>query len=140
MTPTLGRFENTFNVDLENELVRHLKDLDNRFLPVNKKEFLTLAYDLAEHFKLQHQFSKTKKTAGNKFYCGFINRHPEFSLRSAQSTNLQRAQGFNKKQVEAFFEKLENLMEKYSFSPSRIFNCDETGVSVVHSNALKVLS
>lgn len=140
MTPTLGRFENTFNVDLENELVGHLKDLDNRFLPVNKKEFLTLAYDLAEHFKLQHQFSKTKKTAGNKFYCGFINRHPEFSLRSAQSTSLQRAQGFNKKQVEAFFEKLENLMEKYSFSPSRIFNCDETGVSVVHSNALKVLS
>lgn len=31
-------------------------------------------------------------------------------------------------------------MDKYSFPPCDIFNCDETGISVVHTNTLKVLS
>lgn len=140
MEASMGRFKLTFSDELENELVNYLKHLDNCFLPLNKTELLTLAYDLAEHFKLPHQFNKSKKIAGNKFYRGFIKRHPEFSLRCAQSTSMQRAQGFNKEQVNAFFAKLEELMEKYSFPPSKIFNCDETGVSVVHSNNLKVLS
>lgn len=39
MTPTLGRFENTFNVDLENELVGHLKDLNNLFYQSTKRNF-----------------------------------------------------------------------------------------------------
>lgn len=98
----MGRFKQTFDDELEGELVSYLKYLDSCFLPVNKTEFLKLAYALAEHFKLPHRFNKIKKTAGNKFYRGFIKRHPEFSLRCAQSTSLQRAQGFNKEQVDAF--------------------------------------
>lgn len=140
ITPSMGGFKQTFDNELEGELVSHLKYLDSCFLPVNKTELLKLVYDLAEYFKLPHQFNTTKKTAGNKFYRGFIKRHPEFSLRCAQSTSLQRAQGFNKEQVDSFFDKLEELMNKYSFPPTKIFNCDETGVSVVHSNSQKVLS
>ena len=31
-------------------------------------------------------------------------------------------------------------MNKYSFKPSKIFNADKTGVSVVHKNKFKVLA
>lgn len=69
-----------------------------------------------------------------------MRRHQELSLRTAESTSLQRAAGFNKAQVDRFFDKLFSLIEKYKFSPSSIFNADETGVSVLHSNEQKVMS
>ena len=140
MTATMGRFKKTLSDDIEIELVNHLKDLDNRLLPVTKPEFLSLVYQLVEHMKIPHQFNKNKRKAGNKFYVEFIKRHPEFSLRCAESTSLQRAVGFNRSQVNLFFSKYEELVNKFSFPPNRIFNCDETGVSVVHENSLKVLS
>ncbi|PSN31341.1 hypothetical protein C0J52_24730 [Blattella germanica] len=67
MGPSMGRFTRTFDEDLETELVKHLKYLEDCFLPLNKTELLTLAYDLAEHLKLPRQFNKTNKIAGNKF-------------------------------------------------------------------------
>ncbi|KAB0790390.1 hypothetical protein PPYR_15238, partial [Photinus pyralis] len=79
-------------------------------------------------------------TADLDFYYDFLKRHQDLTLRTAESTSLQRASGFNKQQVDRFFDKLYELMNKYSFAPSRIFNCDETGVSCVHTNQLKVLS
>ncbi|PSN56006.1 hypothetical protein C0J52_13718 [Blattella germanica] len=135
IAPSLGRFKETFDKDLEDELVSYLKYLDSCFLPVNKSELLKLVYDLAEHFKLPHQFNKAKKTAGDSFYRRFIIRHPEFSFRFARSTNQQRDQDFNQ---DAFFDKLEELTNKFSFSPNKIFHCDETVVSIVHSKSQKM--
>jgi hypothetical protein len=53
---------------------------------------------------------------------------------------VQRAEGFNKLQVELVFDKLSKLTGKHHFPPSRIFNADETGVSCVHQNVAKVLT
>lgn len=72
-----------------------------------------------------------------------MKRHEVLRLRSSASTSLQRAAGFNKEQVGRFFEKLTEfteLMGKYSFEHSKIFNAYETGVSCVHLNKLKVVS
>ena len=49
------------------------------------------------------------------------------------------AVGFNKPQVDRFFNMLTELTEKHNFLASRIYNPDETGVSCFHKN-LKVLS
>lgn len=140
MHPQLGRFKRTFSIELESHLIDHLKDLDNKMMPMNKDEFLRFAYELAEHLKIPHQFNNEKRKAGKKFYYEFMSRHSEISLRTAQSTSMQRAIGFNKHQVELFFDKYEQLLTKLTPSPMKIFNCDETGVSVVHENAVKVLS
>ena len=69
-----------------------------------------------------------------------MKRHPELSLRTAESTSSQRGVGFNRPQVSRFFEKLGELQTRYNFPASRIFNADETGVSCVHRNDTKVLS
>ena len=55
MQPKLGRFTNTFSAEYEQVLVDHIKDLSNRCMPLMKKEFLKLAYDLAEVMKIPHR-------------------------------------------------------------------------------------
>jgi len=56
----LDRFTNTFPLEYENQLINHVKNLANRCLPLMKKKFLKLAYDLAVELKLPHCFN-TKK-------------------------------------------------------------------------------
>lgn len=77
----------------------------------------------------------TKKSAGKHFYYDFIKRHPDLSLRRTESTNLMRAIGFNRPQVERFCNNFECMYEKHNFGPSDIYNCDETGVSTVQKQA-----
>lgn len=136
----LGRFTRTFSSEYEEQLVNHVKDLANRCLPLMKKEFLKLAYDLAVDLKLPHRFNTEKGLAGKHFYCDFMARHDsDLSLRTLESTNLMRAVGFNKPQVELFYNNLEKLMNQFNFSPSNIYNCDETGISCVQKHQ-KVLA
>lgn len=108
--------------------------MTSRCLPLTKKEFLQLAYDLAVELKLPHRFNTEKQTAGKHFYYDFMTRHPNLSLRTPESTSLMQAVGFNKPQVERFFENVVNLTNKYNFSPSNIYNRGETGVSCVQKH------
>jgi transposase len=82
LQPKMGRFTNTFSPEYEQVLVEHVKDLANRCMPLMKKEFLKLAYDLAEAMKIPHRFNKEKQTAGKHFYYDFMQRHPYISLRA----------------------------------------------------------
>ena len=104
-----------------------------------KKEFLTLAFDLANSIKIPHRFNKEKATAGKHFYYDFMQRHPDISLRAPELSSMMRAVGFNKTQVDIFYNNLEKLITLHKFSPSNIYNCDETRVSCVHKHQ-KVLA
>ncbi|GBP19771.1 Pogo transposable element with KRAB domain [Eumeta japonica] len=143
LTPKIGRFTKTFSPEYEETLVEHVKNLSNRCLPLMKKEFLKLAFDLAETLKIPHRFNKDKGLAGKYFYYDFMQRHPDISLRTPKLTSMMRAVGFNKPQVDLFYDNLEKLMTQYKFEPSHIYNCDETGVSCVQKHqkviALKAL-
>lgn len=139
-TENRGTFQRTFEENHEKILYNHVKALDSQLMPLSKVEFLKLAYQLAEKLKINHRFNKEKQMAGKDFYYHFMSRHQDLRLRTAESTSLQRAVGFSKDQVTGFFDKLTELMDKHKFSPSKIFNVDETGVSCVHTNSLKVMS
>ncbi|KAH9633004.1 hypothetical protein HF086_000364 [Spodoptera exigua] len=58
-------------------------------------------------------------------------RHPNLSIRKPEATSINRILGFNKAEVDRFFENLENVMTEYHFPPSHIYNVDETGVTTV---------
>lgn len=143
MRPLLGNtthFVRTFNNEQEQVLYDHVKNLDRQLMPLSKDEFMKLAYQFAEQLRIKHRFNKIKMKAGKDFYYDFMKRHPDLRLRTAESTSLQRAAGFSKEQVDRFFDKLTELMNKYKFSPSKIFNADETGVTCVQTHRLKVMS
>ena len=109
MSSKLGGFECTFTDAYGKKLVDYMIDLDNRLMPLSRKQFLKLAFNLAESLKIPHKFSKTRQ-AGKDFYYGFVRRHPELSLRKPESTNLTRAVGFNKPQVERFFQNTKSFI------------------------------
>lgn len=137
--PKLGRFESTFSGNLSKQLYEHVKELDNRLMPLSRKEFLKLAFDLAESLKIPHRFNRKKGIAGKDFFNSFRKEYPNIVLRIPESTSIARAVGSNKPQVDRFFDQLNHLQEKYKFPSSRIYNADETGVSNVHKND-KVIS
>ena len=68
-----------------------------------------------------------------------MRRHPELSLRSPEPTSLGRFRGFNRKDVDDFFDKLIELVDEHGLTPDRIYNVDETGHSTVHKPS-KVVS
>lgn len=62
------------------------------------------------------------------------------SFRKAEHTSAARAYGFNEEAVKQFFTLLKEVYDKYHFSPDRIYNVDETGISVVPKSSPKVIA
>lgn len=71
------------------------------------------------------------KEAGSDWFGAFIKRNTNISIRAPEATSLSRATAFNKTNVSVFFSKLSSVLDKYKFSPSHIWNCDETGLTTV---------
>ncbi|KAJ8892589.1 hypothetical protein PR048_005170 [Dryococelus australis] len=58
-TANSGTFQIIFTDIHEVELYNHIKTLHSLLLPLNKTEFLKLAYQFAEKLKINHRFNKT---------------------------------------------------------------------------------
>jgi hypothetical protein len=69
--------------------------------------------------KLTHRFDKTAKLAGKDWANQFRKKH-NLSLRQPEKTSVARAMGFNRVQVDLFFNNLRRMYEKYKFNPHQI--------------------
>ena len=93
-----------------------------------------LAYKLAISNKVQdipHSWNVNEK-AGIDWTRGFLDRHKEISLRTPESTSVQRMVNCNEVTVKMFFENLEQVLRRdRGFSADQIWNVDETGITTV---------
>lgn len=128
--PKLGRHP-IFNDEQEKMLADHLCKMSNKFYGLTREQFRQTCYVIAERFGIAERFNKANKTAGKDWLYGFLQRHPELSIRKPEATSINRILGFNKVEITCFFENLEQVMTKYSFQPADIYNVDETGVTTV---------
>ncbi|KAG8328582.1 hypothetical protein J6590_108290 [Homalodisca vitripennis] len=135
----LGRFVSVFTSAEETQLKEHVIDLDSHFYGLTFKDFRKLAFEFAETNQISNPFDKDTKMAGKEWALSFKKKH-KLSLRVPTKTSLARIMGFNKPQVDLFFQNLEELMTKHKFPPSRMFNMDESGISTVPNRAPRVVS
>jgi hypothetical protein len=126
----LGRFSIVLGDNFETVLVDHAITLQQRMFGMTTTDIRQLAFDVAESMKLAHPF-KNKK-AGKEWLRCFLRRHPELSIRSPEPTSICRAIGFNQPSVKRFFDAYKAELLKSTFDASRIYNMDETGLTVVH--------
>lgn len=130
-----------FTDEEENDLVNYLLLASRIYFGITKEGLSTLAFEYASQNgkKFPESWQKNAK-AGKQWVQDFLTRHREkLSLRKPQATSIGRAMCFNRPIVEAFYNNLQKLFNKYKFSPDRIFNLDETGLSTVH-NPPKVIA
>lgn len=88
-------------------------------------------FDLAND-KTFPQSWNTNKCAGKEWILDFRGRHPKLSLNTLEVTSLGRGTSFNKYNVSLFYNNLKDLLQKHSFQSSQIYNCDETGATIVY--------
>jgi hypothetical protein len=70
-----------------------------------------------------------------------MKRHSDkLSLRQPTGTSTARVTGFSKEQVGIFFGLHEKWLAAYDYQPSRIFNVDNTGSTVVQKKQTKILA
>lgn len=136
----LGAKRSVFSPDQEKELVDYIFAMEKTFFGLTTKDVRYVAFSLAERNKIDHPFNKQRGLAGEDWLNGFFKRHPELTFRKPEATSAARAQGFNRPNVEKFFNLLKSVMDKYNFPAHRIFNVDETGVTTVQTKCSKVLA
>ncbi|CAH1991983.1 unnamed protein product [Acanthoscelides obtectus] len=135
----LGR-KPVLSIELENELADYLLDMDNRFFGLTRTDVRRMAYQLAVANGIEHRFSEHLGQTGRKWLKAFLKRHSNLTLRKPTGTSFARVAGFNKANVNAFFDLLEAEMEKVHYPADRVFNVDETGLTVVQSRCSEVIS
>lgn len=69
------------------------KELVNHALRLGSSDIRKLAFQLAEKYKLKHQFNSI---TGKKLYYKFMKVNPSLSLRVPEATSIARAKAFNK--------------------------------------------
>lgn len=99
---------------------------------LSTRDVRNLAYGFAKKLSLRVPAKWIENgRAGEDWFCGFMKRHPQLSLRKTQATSLARASSFNAHNVKLFFANLKTVMDKLNIGPTHIHNVDETGVTTV---------
>ncbi|XP_023216192.1 tigger transposable element-derived protein 6-like isoform X2 [Centruroides sculpturatus] len=135
-----GRFRQVFNKEQQEQLRQYIIDIDRAIFGLTNIQCRKLAFDLAEANKNTHCFNKEHKMAGSDWLNSFLKRHG-IILRTSEATSVGRTMGYNRIQIDIFFEKLENIQMENTFSSHYIYNCDdEFGFSVVPTLSTEAIS
>ncbi|CAH2100837.1 unnamed protein product [Euphydryas editha] len=121
-----------FNKEQEASLTEYLRKLAQIFHGIGPKEVRRMAYDCAIKYKICVPSTwHTNKMAGRDWMSVFLKRNTSLSIRKPEATSLSRATSFNKSNVQEFYTKLADVVDRFKFTASSIWNADETGVSTV---------
>ncbi|KAI4460383.1 hypothetical protein MML48_5g00014519 [Holotrichia oblita] len=134
----LGR-KSIMSTEMEDELVHYLLLMEQKFYGLTRNDVRRLAYELCERNGVDHPFTGGG-VAGRAWFDHFLNRHKDLlAVLKPTATSFSKANGFNKDVVDGFFDILETEYGTKKYDPDRIFNVDETGLSVVQSKVAKVV-
>ncbi|KAI5696546.1 hypothetical protein M8J76_008062 [Diaphorina citri] len=126
--------------ELEQDLVKYLLEMESIYHGLTRQDVRVMAFSLAKHNNISHTFNANNGMAGRDWLAGFLKRHSQIlSVRKQTGTSHARAKGFNR-EVDKFFNTLEELHSKHNFTADRMFNVDETGLTIVESKMTEVIA
>lgn len=137
LSSTLGR-NPIFTKEQETEIADHVMKLAKLFYGVTPIQLRKIAYDFASINNIPNNFDTNTKLAGKDWLYLFLKRNPILRLRQPEGTSLNRIRSFNEQEVTLFFTNLENVFKKHSFPANRVFNQDESGISIVQKRSAKI--
>ncbi|CAH1992915.1 unnamed protein product [Acanthoscelides obtectus] len=114
--------------------------MQKRLFGLTLKELRKLAYQLAVRNGCEHPFNKDTEMAGEDWAHSFMRCHSELSLRKPEATSGSRAMGFNRVAVAQFFTLLNKVIIEKKITCERIYNCDETGITVIPKQHSRVIA
>lgn len=139
MCPALGR-KPIFKKEDEEELAQHIITMAKLFYGLTPLTLRRIVYEFATIKKVKNNFNHNLKLAGNDWLYLFLKRNPTVSLRQPEGTSINRISSFNREEVSLFFKNLETVFCKQNFPPNRIYNVDESGISVVQKKSAKIFA
>ncbi|KAJ8896667.1 hypothetical protein PR048_002011 [Dryococelus australis] len=84
--------QSTEGKEAEEELVSEVLYLEAHIFGLTSSDTRNLAYDFMKaNPHLKNPFSNIRETAGNKWYQGFMKRHPTLSLRQPENLLIARS-------------------------------------------------
>ena len=116
----------------EERLASYLIQMGQMGFGLSRETVICLAFKITDTTQRKHPFRDQK--AGRAWFDGFCRRHPNLSIRSPLPLSYCRARRANMDTINDFFGKLGAIYGRLNLTckPMQIYNCDETGVSVVH--------
>lgn len=133
----LGR-KTTFSPELEKQLVEYCNLMVNRGYGLLASDVRTLAFQLATKNKIPNQFMQG--SAGRRWLTLFLTRNPSISFMAPKPTSVRRAKGFTRAKINYFYDILEKELPQIDMDPTRVFNVDVTGITILKHKLSKVLS
>lgn len=127
-----------FSAETELELKDYILNLCNLFYGLTPKELRRLVFKYAEAKQIKNSFNNELGLAGKDWLYCFLKRHPEIKLRQPEGTSINRIAAFNKEEVGLFYQNIEEIFKRHPFSPHKIYNQDETGITTVQKKCPKV--
>ena len=127
------QYNKVFSVEQEGFIEEYAIKIAKMFYGLSINEFLRLAYVYAEACESSNIPATWVKSglATRDWYYAFMSRHPKLVLKTPEAMSIARAMAFNKVNVEIFFNAYSDALARYNFTPDRIFNMDESGLSTV---------
>ncbi|VEN44176.1 unnamed protein product, partial [Callosobruchus maculatus] len=136
---SIGR-KPVFSKALENDLVKYALAMEQCFYGLRSGDMKRMAFQLAFRNKIPHPFNGVNKSAGKKWLKLFLKRHPQLSMRTPQGMSAARIKSFTPEKVSRFFDLYEPEYNKIRDPFQRVFNVDETGITIVQHKHSKVIS
>ncbi|KAJ8939883.1 hypothetical protein NQ318_023223 [Aromia moschata] len=127
----LGR-ELVLGVQHERRFVALIKSLGKIGFAPDATAVKIMAYKFAEKLNINHRFSKVHERAA---------RNTDLSVRKSEGLSVARAKGMNRKEVDDFFNLLQEVLKNNDFynKPGQIYNVNETGIQI-NNKAGKVVA
>jgi hypothetical protein len=133
-----GPKDKVFSDEEEQELCIYILAMESRLYGLTLKDLKGLAYRLAVKNNKPHPFNNEKQEKiGHKIFSKDILNCLLDSLKVLQQLVLQDL--INRLWI-IFFNFLGNLYDEHKMTPDRIYNCDETSISIVPKTKSKIIA